>query len=434
MSNNELNPGRQPLVVDGIRTPFLRSQTGYKDLMAYELLAMAISSLVKRSGIDTRLVERVVMGTVLQEPRTTNVAREAALAAGIPKEVPAATVTAACISANVAITSVSEAIMAGNLELAIAGGVETLSDVPIRYQKAVRERLIASQKARRPADYIDLLKGLKPTDLLPEVPAIAEFSTGQTMGQSAERLAKRLGITREEQDAFALGSHLKAAKAQADGHLAAEIAPVFIPPSCELVSADNGIRGDSTLEKLSKLPPAFDKNFGSVSAGNSSFLTDGAAACLVASAKKAEELGLTPLAKIVATSFVALDPLEELLLGPALAIPKLLDKAGLTVADIGVWELHEAFAVPVLAVNKLFQDEDFCKNRLGKAELLGPIPESKLNQWGGSLSLGHPFGATGARLVTTCARRLHHENQRYGIVSACAAGALGHATLLERVA
>jgi acetyl-CoA acyltransferase len=386
-----------------------------------------------RHSLDPAAIDRLVFGTVLQEPRTTNVAREAALAARIPKEVPATTMTAACISANVSIMAVAEAIAAGQVSLAIAGGVETLSDAPIRYKKAIRERMIASQKVKSPAGYVDLARGLKLTDLLPEIPAIAEFSTGLTMGENAERLAKKTALTREEQDEFALASHKKGAFAQKEGFLATDIVPAFVPPKFEPVREDNGIRADSTLEKLSELKPAFDRRFGTVTAGNSSFLTDGAAACLIASEEAIKAHKLSPIARIVSASLVAMDPAEELLLGPVFSVPKALDSAGLTVDDISVWEIHEAFSAPVLAAVKLLADSKYCRERLGRKSAVGKIPLKAVNAWGGSLSIGHPFGATGARLVTTCARRLQHEGSRYGVVTACAAGALGHAMVLERV-
>jgi acetyl-CoA acyltransferase len=287
---------------------------------------------------------------------------------GRAASVPANTVTAACISANVAIASVHEAIAAGSLGVAIAGGVETLSDVPIRYQRSVRKRLIASQKAKTPVDYMKLLTGLKPQDLLPETPAIAEFSTGQTMGESAERLAKRLGISREAQDAFAAASHQQAHAAHEKGRYAEQIVPVRVAPKFGELTRDNGVRGDTTPEKLAGLSPAFDKRFGSVTAGNSSFLTDGAAASSQGARVKA--LGLTPLARIVATAWVAIDPVEELLLGPAYAVPAALERAGLTLDDIGVWEIHEAFAVPVLAALQLLADSKFCKEKLGLSRAL----------------------------------------------------------------
>ncbi len=424
--------GRTVVVVGGCRTPFLRSGTGYTDLMAYELGAMALSGLLQRYRIDPAVVDRVILGTVLGEPRTTNLAREAALACGIPPSCPAFTVTAACASSNVAIQVGVEAISCGAADVVIAGGAETLSDVPIRFGREVRKRLIQSQKARGVLDYVRLLQGLSLKDLAPDTPAIAEFSTGLTMGQSAERLAKRLGLTRKEQDTWALKSHQKAATATEAGLYRGQVVPARVPPSFLPIEADNGVRGDSKLEKLSSLPPAFDRAFGTVTAGNSSFLTDGAAACLLMSAEKAEELGVSPLARIVSMSLVAMDPLEELLLGPALSVPEALDAAEVPLGEVGVWEVHEAFAAPALALLKLLADRTWCRERLGRKDALGKIDPKKVNAWGGSLALGHPFGATGARLVTTCVERMEREGASLGVVTTCAAGALGHAMVLAR--
>ncbi|HEY9723077.1 MAG TPA: acetyl-CoA C-acyltransferase, partial [Oscillatoriaceae cyanobacterium] len=274
--------------------------------------------------------------------------------------------------------------------------------------------------------------GLKPADLRPDAPAIAEFTTGLSMGESAERLAKRFHITREEQDRFAYESHHRAADATREGLLADQVLPVRVPPKFEPIAADNGIRGDTTLEKLAKLQPVFDRQFGTVTAGNSSFLTDGAAATLLMSEETAQELGFKPLATVKAMTSVGLDPLEELLLGPAFAIPKALAQAGLTLDELDVIELHEAFAAQMCANLAALADEAFCREHLGLPHALGRIDRDRLNAWGGSLSIGHPFGATGSRLVTTAAQRLQHQNGRYALVAACAAGALGSAMILER--
>ncbi len=434
MSATAAVPGRRTVVVDGVRTPFLRSQTRFTDFLAYDLAVAAVAALLRRQArVRPADIDRLVLGTVIAEPRTSNLAREVGLACGVPQACPAFTVTAACTSANVAISGAVEAIAAGAADIVIAGGAETLSDVPIRWSRPVRKRMLSAQKARGPADYLKLAGGLKLADLAPETPAIAEFSTGLTMGDNAERLAKALGLTRAAQDEWAMASHHRAAKAQADGWLADQIAAVAAPPDWSPVGADNGVRADTSLEKLSTLKPVFDRTFGTVTAGNSSFLTDGAAATLLMSEAAAEARGVTPLARVVSTSMIGLDPIEELLLGPALAVPPALAGAGLALSDIDVWEIHEAFAAPVLAAVQLLDDDGFCRDRAGLAGRLGRIDTARLNAWGGSLSIGHPFGATGARLVTTAARRLHREGGRYAVVTSCAAGALGHALVLERV-
>lgn len=424
--------GRTVVVVGGCRTPFLRSGTGYADLMAYELGAMAVSGLLQRTRVDPGAVDRLVFGTVIAEPKTSNLARETALACGLPPSCPAYTVTAACASSNVAIASAVEAIACGAADVVVAGGAETLSDVPIRFGREVRKRLVASQKAKGVLDYVKLLQGLSLKDLAPDTPAIAEFSTGLTMGQCAERLAKGLDLSREEQDRWALKSHQKAATATEAGLYRSQVVPARVAPSYAPIEADNGVRGDTTMEKLSTLAPAFDRKFGTVTAGNSSFLTDGAAACLLMSAEKAEELGVAPLARVVSMSLVAMDPLEELLLGPVASVPEALDAAEVPVGEVGVWEVHEAFAAPVLAFLKLLADRAYCRERLGRKEAVGKIDPRKVNAWGGSLALGHPFGATGARLVTTCVERMEREEAGVGVVTTCAAGALGHAMVLAR--
>ncbi|RMI27575.1 MAG: acetyl-CoA C-acyltransferase [Calditrichaeota bacterium] len=428
----QTNGLRTAVLVEGCRIPFLRSNTEYKDLMAYDLARMAIKGLLSKTQLEPEQVQWVIMGNVIANYTTSNVAREAALAAGIPQRVPAFTVTLACVSANRAITSGVELIQTGQADVVIAGGTESLSDVPIRFRKRFRQKLIEAQKYRRPLEYLKFLKGLRLKDLLPEVPAIAEFSTGRTMGQDCDRMAGKFGVTRREQDEFALRSHHLAAKATEEGLLKDEVIPAYVPPEFRVVEKDNGIRGDSTLEKLSQLRPAFVKPYGTLTAGNSSYLTDGAAAVLLMAEETARALGYSPKARFVSYAYTAQDPQEELLLGPAYATPKALDAAGLTLKDIDVFEFHEAFAAQVLANLKCLNSDEFAREHLGREKRVGEVPLEKLNTWGGSLSLGHPFGATGARLVTTAANRLIKEDGQFALVASCAAGAVGNAIILER--
>ena len=402
------------------------------DMRPYDLGRAGVSGLLQRTRLDPARVDLLVLGTVIADPATSNLGREVVLGSEIPDDCPAWTVTMACVSSLQAFVDAARAIRAGDAEVAIAAGAETLSDAPIRYRRSVRKRLIAAQKAKGPRDYARLLKGLKPTDLLPEPVAIAEFTTGETMGANCERLAKRLGISREEQDEYALASHHRAARATEDGRLGRQIVPTFPRPGFEPVRADNGIRGDSTPERMASLRPAFDRRFGTVTAGNSSYLTDGAGAVLLASEEAAERLGLAPVAALRSAKTVALDPVDELLLGPAFTLPRALEAAGLELEDVEVLELHEAFAAQVLAVLKLLEDETFCRDRLGRTSAVGEVDRERLNAWGGSLSVGHPFGATGARLVTTAIHRMVDEDAGFAAVAACAAGALGIGLVLER--
>lgn len=419
-------------VIDGCRTPFLRSGTDYMDLMSYQLGQFAIKGLLEKTGVNPSEVGYVTMGTTISNVKTGNVAREAAITAGVPSSTPCHTVTMACISANQAIVSAMNVIKNGDADLAIAGGTDSVSDAPILFNRPMRKKLFKAQKLKGPVDILRFVFGLRPKDFVPEAPAVAEFLTGKTMGLDCDILAARYGVTRDEQDAFAVRSHQLAAQAGDDGFFAREITAVEVPPKFKKVDKDNGYRGDTSMEKVSKLKPAFVPNGGTVTAANASFLTDGAACVMLATEQKANALGLVPKAWIKEYAFTAADLDTELLLGPAFAIARLVQKTGIKLSEIDVFELHEAFAGQVLANLKCLASEDFCKNRLGLSEAFGQIPLEKLNVKGGSLSLGHPFGATGARLVTTAANRLHDEKGRYALLAACAAGAHGHAMLLER--
>lgn len=421
-----------PVLVDGARIPFLKSATGYKHLMAYDLGRMALSGLLARNNLDPSTIDRVIMGTVIQEVRTSNIARESALGAGIPNTVPAHTVSMACISSNMAITSGMDLIRSGQAKIVLAGGTETMSDIPVRFKKKFRQKVLDARKYKSPLEFVKFFKGLGFKDFLPELPAIAEFSTGEVMGESADRMAARFGVSRQDQDEYAMRSHQLAAKATKEGWLDQELLPASIPPKFDVVSYDNGFREDTSMEKLAKLRPAFIKPHGTVTAGNASFLTDGASASLIMEEQTALALGLTPKAYLREYNYVSQDPGEELLLGPAYATPKVLDAMNLSLDDIDVFEIHEAFAGQVLAVLNALDSTDFAKNALQRDQKVGMIPLQKTNTLGGSLSLGHPFGATGVRLVTTAANRLIREDGKYALVTACAAGGQGHAIVLER--
>jgi len=418
------------VLVDGCRIPFQRSGTTYNDLMAYDLGRMAIEGLLARNAVDPATIDRVIMGTVIQEVKTSNVARESALGAGIPNSVPAFTTTMACISSNQAITSGVDLIRSGQAKIILAAGTETMSDIPVRFKKKFRQKVLEARKYKSPLDFLKFFKGLGFKDFLPELPAIAEFSTGEVMGESADRMSARFGVSREDQDEYALRSHQMAAKATKEGLLDQELIPAKIPPKFNVVETDNGFRENTSMEKLGKLRPAFIKPHGTVTAGNSSFLTDGASASFIMEEQTALELGLKPKAYIREYNFVSQDPGEELLLGPAYAIPKALDAMNLSLTDMDVIELHEAFAGQVLSVLTALNSNEFAKQSLDRDKKVGEIPMDKLNTMGGSLSLGHPFGATGVRLVTTAANRLIHEDGTFAMVSACAAGGQGHAIVL----
>lgn len=427
--------GNRVAVVAGCRIPFQRSGTAYESLMGWQLGQLAVKGLLARSGIDGADVDQVIMGCVATDIATTNIAREVALGAGIPRTVPAHTCTVACISANQAITNAALLIASGQADVVVAGGVETFSDTDIRVSRRYRKFLMDLTLFKRPKGVLGklkLLSAMRPKDfVVPETPSIAEYSTGMIMGQNADRLASRLGISRDDQDRYAEMSHHRAVTAWASGVLNDEVTPVVVPGSFAVVSRDNGPREDADAAKLSRLKPAFAKGGGTVTAGNASFLTDGAASVLLMSEAKAYALGLRPMGYIRDFVYTAQDPVEELLLGPAFAIPHLLKRAGIPLGEVGVLEIHEAFAAQMLANLRCLASRSFARQHLGMNDAPGEVSLDRLNRHGGSLSLGHPFGATGARLVTTCCRRMAREQSPFGLVAGCAAGAVGSAILLE---
>ncbi|KAK7070489.1 hypothetical protein SK128_026165, partial [Halocaridina rubra] len=414
-------PGMKNIVlVDGVRTPFLMSGTQYQKLMPHDLARQALKGLATKTGLDKSSVDYISMGTVIQEVKTSNVAREAALGAGFSDKIPAHTVTMACISSNQAISTCAGFMHAGVYDACIAGGVEFMSDVPIRHSRKMRGLMLKLNRAKTAGAKLSLLSQLSMKHLIPELPAVAEFSTNETMGHSADRLAAAFKISREEQDDYALRSHTVAHKAQEDGNLT-DLLPFKVPGVDQVVDKDNGIRV-STPEQMAKLKPAFVKPHGTITAANASYLTDGASACLLCTEDKAKQMGWKPKAYLRDFTYVSQDPKDQLLLGPAYATPKVLGMAGMKSSDVDVWEIHEAFAGQILANMKAMDSDWFAQNYQGLSEKVGAPPMEKLNTWGGSLSIGHPFGATGVRLLMHAAHRLIKEDGQYACITACAAG------------
>merc|ERR1711976_810712 len=409
------------LLVEGVRTPFLMSGTDYKDVMPHDLARAALMGLAKRTNLPKDEIGYIVFGTVIQEVKTSNIAREAALGAGFSQFTPSHTVTQACISSNQAITTGIGLLASGFTDAVIAGGVEFMSDVPIRHSRKMRKIMLSLNKAKTAGAKLGLVSQmLSPSVWNPELPAVAEFSTNETMGHSADRLCAAFGISRAEQDEFASRSHMLAAEATEKG-LLTDLLTYKVPGKSSAISKDNGIR-PSTPEQMAKLKPAFIKPHGTITAANASFLTDGASACLLMTEEKALELGYKPKAYLRDFLYVSQDPKDQLLLGPAYATPKILDRNKLTLKDIDVFEYHEAFAGQILANLKALDSDYFAKNYMNRSGKYGAPPMDKFNLWGGSLSIGHPFGATGVRLVTTAANRLKEEGGQLALVAACAAG------------
>lgn len=422
--------GENVVLLDGVRTPFLMSGTDYSSLMPHELAKHALSGILKKTGVSKDLIDYVIYGTVIQEVKTSNIAREASLAAGYNEKTPAHTVTMACISSNVAIATAVGLINSGVYDVIVCGGVEFMSDIPIRHSRKMRSLMLKANKAKTVQQKLSLLASIRPDYFIPELPAVAEFSSGETMGHSADRLAAAFGASRQEQDEFALRSHRLAQQAFEKGYFT-DLMPIQVTGKAQIIDRDNGIRVSSP-EKLAALKPAFIKPHGTITAANASYLTDGASACIVTTESKAKQLGIKPKAYLRNFTFVSQDPIDQLLLGPAYGTPLILEKAGLTMKDIDVWEFHEAFAGQILANFKAMDSEFFAQKYMKRSSKVGAPDLNKFNNWGGSLSIGHPFAATGVRLAMHTANRLVREDGQFGLIAACAAGGQGVAMILER--
>ena len=415
--------GRRVAVIAGVRTPFAKAGTVLKDARAVDLARYAARELLERTNLDGHEVDEVIFGQVVPSALVPNVGREVSLLPQFPKEIPSYTLNRACASANQAISAGHDQIALGNANVILAGGAEALSDIPILASRRLADILVEASKAKTLVARVRTFAKIRPKDLVPVAPAIAEPSTGESMGQSAEKMAKENHIARDAQDRWALRSHTLAAQGTADGRLTAEIAP-WLPnrpsPAAAVVKQDNGIRTDTSLEQMAKLKPVFDRRYGTVTAANSSPLTDGASAVLLMSDEKARALGYEPLTYIRSYAVAAVDPGWQLLQAPIFAVPMALERAGIQWKDLGLIEIHEAFASQVLS------------NLQGFAAKGWEINEEIINVMGGSIAIGHPFGATGGRLVTTLSNEMKRRDVQFGLISVCAQGGMGFAMVLER--
>ncbi len=420
------------VIVDGCRTPFCKAGTALRELDAIGLGKVAVRELLARADLPGGEVDQLVYGTVIHDPKAPNIAREVGLAT-LPATVPATTVSRACASANQAVTDAVNLIEMGYADVVVAGGAESLSHIPLTVSEPLARSLLAASKAGSLGDRLRALKGVRPGDLVPERPAIAEPTTGETMGEATERMAKENDISRQAQDEWALRSHRLAAEGTRDGRLRDEIVEVYVPPDYEPVERrDNGIREDTSMEALAGLSPAFDREYGSLTAGNSSPLTDGASALLIMSEERARDLGYEPLGHVRSYAFTALDPGDQLLQGPAYAAPLALDRADVEMNDIELMEMHEAFAAQVLSNLRALDSDAFAEEELGRASRVGHPDEDVINVMGGSIAIGHPFGATGGRVTTTLLNEMRRRDLELGLVTVCAAGGMGFGMVLER--
>ncbi|MCL2895233.1 acetyl-CoA C-acyltransferase FadI [Brenneria tiliae] len=423
--------GDRVAIVGGLRTPFARQATAYHGVPAVDLGKIVVNELLIRTGIDPELIELLVFGQVVQMPEAPNIAREIVLGTGMSVHTDAYSVSRACATSFQAVANVAESIMAGVVEVGIAGGADSSSVLPIGVSKSLAGTLVDISKARTLSQRLKLLARLRPRDLLPVAPPVAEYSTGLRMGDTAEQMAKTYGITREEQDALAHRSHRLAARAWQEGLLRDEVMTAYVPPYRQALAEDNNVRRDSAPEHYARLRPAFDRRHGSVTAANSTPLTDGAAAIVLMSESKAKSLGITPLGYLLSYAFSAIGVRQDMLLGPAYASPLALARAGVALSDLALIDMHEAFAAQTLANLKMFASEDFARRKLGRAAPLGEVEMEKFNVLGGSIAYGHPFAATGARMITQTLHELRRRGGGLGLTTACAAGGLGAAMVLE---
>lgn len=425
--------GRRVAIVDGLRTPFVKSGTEFKDLTTLDLASSVVGELLQGSNIAGDQIDQVVFGAVIADVAAPNIAREVVLAGDMPDSIDAFSVSRACATSTQAVVSGALSILLGDADIVVAGGADSLSKPPILYSDRFVDILMDANAAKDIGGKVKAFSALRPKDLAPQPPAIAERSTGLSMGDSAEVMAKANGIAREAQDEYALRSHRRATEAWESGVFDDEVMAFPVGPKFDTtVTRDNIPRADTTLEDLAELPPVFDRKYGTITAGNSSPLTDGAAAVLLMEEKTADRLGLAPRAFIRSWAFAALDPNWQLLMGPSFATPIALERAGLTLDDIDIVDMHEAFAAQVLSNTQAFESVDWARRRLGRNEAIGAIREDSFNLYGGSISIGHPFGATGARQITTMANELVRKGGGTALVTQCAAGGLGAAVVLER--
>ncbi len=433
MAHPGIHYGRRVAIVGGLRTPFMKAGTRYRDLSTLDLGAAVTNELMQRSNLEAHQIDEVIAGAVVADVGAPNIAREIVMRCNMPASVDAYSVSRACATSTQAIVNGARAILFGDAEIVIAGGSDTLSKPPIMYDEKVVDALMAANAAKDIPAKVKAFTRLRPGDLAPRPPALADLASGLTMGAAAEKMARENGISREAQDEYAYDSHMKAVAAWEKGVFDEEVMALPIPPKYTDTATQDGIpRGDSTVEKLASLRPAFDRKYGSVTAGNSSPLTDGAAMVLLMEEKTAKKLGFEIKAFIRSWAFAGLDPSWQMLMGPSFATPVALQRGELALDDIDVIDMHEAFSAQMLSNIQAFGSAEWAKKYLGRDEPIGEIDPDKLNLYGGSISLGHPFAATGARQALTMANELQRRDKGTALVTQCAAGGLGAALILER--
>ena len=429
--NLRTRDGERIAIVSGLRTPFAKQATEFHGVSALDLGKLVVNELLIRAELDPALVEQVVYGQVVQMPEAPNIAREIVLGTGMQVHTDAFSVTRACATSFQSVVSVAESMLAGVTQIAIAGGADSSSVLPIGVSKKLARALVDVNKAKTLGQKLAIFRRLGLKDLLPVPPAVAEYSTGLSMGDTAEQMAKSHSISRAAQDELAHRSHTLAAAAWQAGKLADEVMTAYVEPYSRYLKIDNNIRMESKLDSYAKLKPVFDRVHGSVTAANSTPLTDGASAVLMMTEGRAKALGYTPLGYLRSYAFSAIGVHEDMLMGPSYATPIALDRAGMKLSDLTLIEMHEAFAAQALANMKMFGSRKFAEEKLGRSEAIGEIDMDKFNVNGGSLAYGHPFAATGTRLIVQTLNELKRRGGGIGLTTACAAGGLGAAMIVE---
>jgi len=423
--------GDRIAIVAGLRTPFAKMATYFHGVPAVDLGKMVVNEMLVRHNLDPNLVDQLVYGQVVQMPEAPNIAREIVLGTGMQVHTDAYSVSRACATSFQSAVNIAESMMAGTVEIGVAGGADSTSVSPIGVSKKLGRALVDLQKTKTLGQKWSVLKKLGLRDLLPVPPAVAEYSTGLSMGQTAEQMAKSHQISREEQDKLAHRSHSLAAQSWNEGKLANEVMTAYAEPFKGALEQDNNVRFDSKLEGYAKLRPVFDRKFGTVTAANATPLTDGASAVLMMTESKAKALGYTPLGYIRSYAFAAIDVWEDMLMGPSYATPMALERAGMSLNDLTLIEMHEAFAAQTLANVKMFASDKFAQEKLGRSKATGEIDMDKFNVMGSSIAYGHPFAATGTRMITQMLNELQRRGGGSGLLTACAAGGLGAAMIVE---
>ncbi|MCU0694063.1 MAG: acetyl-CoA C-acyltransferase FadI [Polyangiaceae bacterium] len=432
-SNGNKNVSDRVAIVSGLRTPFLKQGSGFKSMTTLELSTAVVNELIYRTGVDVSNYTLCVFGQVMPSLDYINLAREVVTRTQLDNATTVAhSVSQACMTSVQSLTTAINAIANNEHDAAIAGGADSMDDLPLGVSRKLTKALMGLQKAKTAMDRVRLLSGIAPKDLIPPTPGYSvEPSTGLSMGQHAELMVKDWGVSREWQDEIAHRSHTNAAKAWAEGFYDDLVMPVAAPPYKEAFRQDNIVRKDSNLAEYSKLRPVYDKKHGTITAANASPLTDGASAVVVMRESKAKSLGLQPMGYVRSWAYTAVDPTWQLLIGPALGVPKALERAGLTMKDIDLVEMHEAFAAQVACTLEALRSKKFCEEKLGLGEPIGEIDPSIFNVNGGSVALGHPFGATGGRMVMQGLKELKRRQKQFALMTICAGGAMGVAAVLE---